>query len=63
MEKETKEKLKEVIDNLEEDDNILLITNNTCCIKGVLRNIFRNIILASLKESAIKNLIEEIKKL
>ena len=63
MEKETKDKLKEVINNLEEDDNLLLISNNTCCVIGSLRDIFKNVIIASLKEEAIKKLIEEIKKL
>ena len=63
MEKETKDKLKEVINNLDENDNLLLISNNTCCVIGSLREIFKNVIIASLKEEAIKKLIEEIKKL
>lgn len=63
MDKEAKEKLKEVIDNSEDDDNVLLINNTTCCVIGSLRDIFRNFILASLKQDAIKKLIEELKKL
>lgn len=63
MDKETKNKLKEVINNLEENDNLLLISNNTCCVIGNLRDIFKNVIIASFKEEAIKELIEAIKKL
>lgn len=40
MDKKTKDKLKGVINNLEENDNLLLISNNTCCILGNLRDIF-----------------------
>ena len=63
MKKETKDELKEIIDNLEDDDNILLITNNICCLKGVFRDIFRNIILACLKNDDVNNLMQLFKKL
>lgn len=58
MDKETKKKLKQIIDNLENDDNVFLITNNVCCIIGRLRNISRNFILASLKNDVVNNLME-----
>lgn len=63
MNKKTKIRLKEVIDNLKEDENVLLITNTTCCVIGNLRDIFTNIILASLESNGVKQLIELIKKL
>ena len=63
MDKKTKIRLKEVIDNLKEDGNVLLITNDTCCMIGSIRNIFTNIILASLKSDELKQLIDLIKNL
>lgn len=63
MNKKTKIRLKEVIDNLDEDENVLLITNDTCCIVGTIRNIFTNIVLASLNSDGVKQLMELIKKL
>lgn len=63
MDKETKKGLKEVIDNLEDDDNVLLITNSTCCIIGIFSNIFRNVILASLKNDDVNKLMQLLKKL
>lgn len=63
MDKETKKKLKEVIDNLEDDDNVLLISNNIGCIIGDFRDIFRNFILASLKNDDVNNLMKLLKKL
>lgn len=63
MDKETKDELKEVIDSLDDDDNVLLITNSTCCIIGILSNIFRNVILASLKNDDVNKLMQLLKKL
>ena len=61
MDKETKKKLKEVIDNLEDDDNVFLITNNVCCIIGSLRDILRNFIVASLKNDDVNKLMQLLK--
>lgn len=63
MDKETKNKLKEIINNLENDDSVLLITNNHCCLIGTNRDIFANLILASLKEESLKQLIKLIKEI
>lgn len=63
MDKKKKIRLKEVIDNLKEDENVLLITNDTCCMIGTIRNILTNIILASLENNKVKQLIEIIKNL
>lgn len=58
MEKETKDKLKEVINELEENDNVFLITNNVCCIIGSLHVILENLITASLKNDNVDKLMQ-----
>ena len=63
MDKKTKIRLKEIIDELKENDNVLLITNDTCCMIGTIRNIFTNIMLASLKRDEVNKLLELLRKL
>ena len=63
MEKKTKNELKKIIDNLENDDNVLLITNNYSCIVGSAPHIFANLVIASLKQEPLKQLIKLIKEI
>ena len=65
MNKKTKNELRKIIDNLKENENenVLLITNDTCCMIGTIRNIFTNIILSSLQNDEVNKLLELIKKL
>ena len=63
MDNKTKNELRKIIDNLKEDENVLLITNDTCCMIGTIRNIFNNIILSSLQNDEVKQLLQLLRKL
>lgn len=63
MEKKRKNELKQIIDNLENDDNLLLITNNYCCVVGTVRHIFGNLVIAAINQEPIKKLIKLIKEI
>lgn len=63
MEKEDKRKIKEIIDNCEQDESILLITDDNVVVIGSLRQIISNIMFGKLKNEVLSNIIDILKKL
>ena len=63
MDNKTKDELRKIINNLKKDENVLLITNDTCYMIGTIRNIFTNIILSSLQNDEVKQLLQLLRKL
>ena len=63
MKKKKKRKVKEMIDNCEENDSLLLISNDGVAIIGSIRDIVSNIMFAKLKNDVLSKIIDILKKL
>lgn len=63
MKEEEKRKVKEMIDNCEENDSLLLISNGGVAIIGSIRDIVSNIMFAKLQNDVLSKIIDILKKL
>ena len=63
MDQKDKEKLKQIIDNCQKDDSLLLVTKNTTAFIGTIRDIVSTIMFAKLDHDELSKIIDILKKL